>query len=223
MINYTAGKTRFLLLFLSFDTDMYQRPLLAGLLHLFQFFFFFTGEGGGKETPVQVELGNNSESESPDLSLLHPQRRPRSMCGTPAPQLPPKQDVPLSTRSSLPSRKCLLQRGCLCCYPVLAIRPLHVLVPFYPIFRLALKQVSPRAEGGVCSGRATAPKPILGSLLASPRMVRGWSPVRGSRGSSSTAEQHAHHTVTRAALAGRLSAAYWISSRSRGSALLGSV
>lgn len=49
----------------------YQKPLFAGCYTFFQFFFFWGG--AEKENPVQVKPGNNSESESPNLSLPHPQ------------------------------------------------------------------------------------------------------------------------------------------------------
>lgn len=121
----------------------YQKPRFAGCYNFFQYFFFFERGGGGgeKENPVQVKPGNNSEAESPNLSLPHPRgekpkihdrHRNRVLPDTPALLPPPGHAFCSRFASAAPL--------CLPAGPF--IRRCH----FVPFSEPASKRVYPRAE-----------------------------------------------------------------------------
>lgn len=198
MTNWSTDETRLYLLSLSFDTDHEPEATLCWMQCLF---LFFLGGGVGvgmeNENTVQVKPGNNSESGSPNVALSHP--------WTEKPEIHVWHGCPTATT----------EPGCsLMPFPALWAMPFVAGLPL--LLPCACPQAPACADAVLCHFQSGMEAGLAQGVCS--------VPVRGSGCSSCAAGQHPRHTpCLRAALAGRLSAAYWVSSRSRDSACRGSV
>lgn len=194
MIKWSAGETGLYLLSWSFDTDHVPEATVCWMLHRFPIIFFFLAGGGNeKENPVQVKPGNNSESESLNLSLPHPQtEKPAIHVWHTCPTAAPEAGCPPMPQPSPALQATPFVSGLLLLLPCACQRS-------PPYAGAVLSHFGP---GRGWSGMTATPVPSQGPVGSAPHGVWVGCPVRGSRGRSSTAERHPRRTpCLRAALA----------------------
>jgi len=144
MLNWSAGETSLCFPSLSFDTDHVPEASVCWMQHLFP--IFLSGVDGEEENPAEVKSGNNSESESPDLPLPHPQaEQPKTHVWHTCPTAASGAGCSLMPQPSL----ALHAMPCVAGLPLqLSAGPFMCWCHFVPgIFRLALERVYPRAAG----------------------------------------------------------------------------
>lgn len=220
MINYNADKTRFLLLSLSFDTDHVPETTFCWIVTPFpNFYFFLLGKVWGKKPLFKWNLAI-IQNQNPQICPCYIHREGQDPCVAHLPHschqnrmfpYPPDFFCPPGNafRSEVASAATL-------CLPADSFMCWCHFVPFsdwhwsgFIPEQSPVRQLHPSPSWGACWHH---PAWFVVGVL--------WE---GAGQLLHCGTPSPPHAVMHAALAGRLSAACWISSRSRESALLGSV